>query len=377
MKPEDFALIRNIAVSIEGFDLRLSYKLLSLVDKYCENDSSDVKRIDLYREQLFGMVLTARTDGTTERINAIVNGLLLSRKFGLNFYFSWVGKSANTYHCTTEELPDIFSDEFVEQHFKPFDFFQRYTYSKLDKRPNSELANGSQVRGSSENREKVIEDAKLKKGNIVPATYNYGNNYSGVIGKVFNQKYLDIKKNKAISQKNYIAIHYRGGDVIYGVSRFDESALFGKSACLSMIERIISENKSSNILLFGTPINESLDDLKFLKSKYKNITLASELHTENLNPVIEECFFMGLCQQVYSTKGTGVVRLATKISPDIRLVYYDEVFSEKELFMCLLSGVDNHEYNSLQRANHARKALSMAMGLEDELKTQIAKLDPQ
>ena len=81
----------------------------------------------------------------------------------------------------------------------------------MDKRQNSELANGSQPRGSSENREKVIENAKLKKGNIVPATYNYGNKYAGVIGKVFNQKYLDIKKNKAISEKNYIAIHYRGG----------------------------------------------------------------------------------------------------------------------------------------------------------------------
>ena len=66
---------------------------------------------------MFGKVLTARTDGTTERINAIVNGLLLARKFDLDFYFSWVGKSSNTYHCTTEELPDIFSDEFVEQHF--------------------------------------------------------------------------------------------------------------------------------------------------------------------------------------------------------------------------------------------------------------------
>ncbi len=377
MKPEDLALIRKIAVSIEGIDLRLSYKLLSVVDKYCENDSFDVKRIGLYREQLFGMVLTARTDGTTERINAIVNGLLLSRKFGLDFYFSWVGKSNNIFHCTTSELPDVFSDEFVKQHFKPFDAFQRYTYSKLDKRPNSELSNGSQVRGSSENREKVINDAKHKKGNIVPATYNYGNNYSGVIEHVFNQKYLDIKKNRTICEKSYIAIHYRGGDVIYGVSRFDESALFGKSACLSMIERIIDENLGNNILLFGTPINESQDDLEFLKSKYKNITLASELHTEHLNPVIEECFLMGLCQQVYSTRGTGVVRLATKISPDIRVVYYDEAIAEKDLFTCLLNGIDNHEYNSLQRANHARKALSMDMGFEEQLKSHIVKLDPQ
>ena len=377
MKPEDLTVIKDIAVSLESIDLRLSYKLLSLVDNYCDNDSFNNKRIAFYREQLFGMVLTARTDGTTERINAIVNGLLLSRKFGLDFYFSWVGKSSNTYHCTTEELPNIFSKEFVEEHFKPFDDFQRYTYSKLDKRKNSELANGLQPRGSSENREKVIEDAKLKKGNIVPATYNYGNRYSTVIEKVFDQKYLDIKKNKAIAEKNYIAIHYRGGDVIYGVSRFDESALFGKSACLSMIEPIIRENKSCNILLFGTPVNESLDDLKFLKSSYKNVTLASELHTVGLNPVIEECFIMGLCEKVYSTKATGVVRLATKISPGIEVVYYDDVFSEQELFECLLNGIANQEYNALQRANHARKALSMSMGFEDELKSQIAKLDPQ
>jgi len=377
MKPEDLTLIRDISVSLENIDLRLSYKLISLVDKYLENDSFINERINFYQEQMFGKVLTARTDGTTERINAIVNGLLLARKFDLDFYFSWVGKSSNTYHCTTEELPDIFSDEFVEQHFLPFDVFQRYTYSTLDKRQNSELANGSQPRGSSENREKVIENAKLKKGNIVPATYNYGNKYAGVIGKVFNQKYLDIKKNKSISEKNYIAIHYRGGDVIYGVSRFDESALFGKSACLSMVEKIICEHKNSNILLFGTPVNESLDDLKYLKSKYENITLASEVHTEGLNPVIEECFVMGLCKQVYSTKGTGVVRLATKISPAIKVVYYEDVFSDQELFECLLNGIDNVEYNALQRANHARKALSMAMGFEDVLESHIAKFDPQ
>jgi hypothetical protein len=144
-----------------------------------------------------------------------------------------------------------------------------------------------------------------------------------------------------------------------------------------MIEPIIRENKSCNILLFGTPVNESLDDLKFLKSSYKNVTLASELHTEGLNPVIEECFIMGLCEKVYSTKATGVVRLATKISPEIEVVYYDDVFSEQELFECLLNGIANQEYNALQRANHARKALSMSMGFEDELKSQIAKLDPQ
>ncbi|MEI6895136.1 MAG: hypothetical protein V5789_11035 [Colwellia sp.] len=143
-----------------------------------------------------------------------------------------------------------------------------------------------------------------------------------------------------------------------------------------MVEAIINKNKKENILIFGTPFADTLIDLEYLKNKYLNVSLASEVISGNLHAVIEESFIMGMCKELYSTKATGVVRLALKINSKLNVVYFEDYFDNKELDKILMFGLNNNDYNSLQRANHARRLIYIRASDNSELHEKLNSLDP-
>ncbi|MEI6895137.1 MAG: hypothetical protein V5789_11040 [Colwellia sp.] len=150
--------------------------------------------MEIKENECMGKVATARRDGTTERVNAIVNGLLLSKKYGLEFEFSWINLEGNEFHCMTYDVPEFFAHDFITKHYREMSHFKKYKIEGFGCTYPSEYVSGFYMRGSDSNRKSLLDKAKRKEINIVPATYQYGGRYSSTIDDVFSQEYLPLKK---------------------------------------------------------------------------------------------------------------------------------------------------------------------------------------
>lgn len=315
-------------------------------------------------------IATARNDGTTERVNAILNGLHFAQKHNLPFHFSWVNDNHNSKNKLLDinpNLPDFFSRE-CKAHFLPLDDFRSRFSSSKDIKPDS-------VTGVSFS----TEDAPGTNDTVlIPTVKTYSEtDYAAVVNYLFDQT---VSSDIAHLNKEYqgaVGIHYRGGDVIYGRHRMTRHALFNKSASLAMVEAVIAQNKKSRIIVFGTPVGETLDELRYLSNKYNNVELAVDIIGQQRDGVIKECFLMSYCSCLYSAAGTGVSRLAKKINRNLELIKFVDYFSKKELLHILEKGADNKSYSDLQRCNNALKAIAMKSRKQEKMKELILALDPK
>lgn len=68
------------------------------------------------------LILMERTDGLGERLNAILNGLMLSRIFNLPFRFSWSDRFLGDPSHAIEKVEEFFADSFIEKYLsvEPF-----------------------------------------------------------------------------------------------------------------------------------------------------------------------------------------------------------------------------------------------------------------
>lgn len=322
-------------------------------------------------------VLTARRDGTTERLNAIVHGFHISKLIDWPFKFSWVkdiGAITNPMLLMENSLPSFFKKDFVEKHFIEFDeFIGKYKLDGVGS-PMCEYVSGTEFR-------KIPNSVDLKDVvNVIPASGL--DNVKDLpppttVESVISDCYFEYMKEHKNSLSETVAIHYRGGDVIYGINRHGVHAVGNKAVPLRLVEDLISCNKNTKFLIFGTPLGETLSDMKFLEDKYPNASLASGYSTKELDHIIQDCFLMAACKEVVSMSGTGVTRFASLISPSLKKRFFNRIYEGEKLFSLLMEGAKCDDYNSKSRAYHAVRALHIKPENEKVLLPLIKSLDSE
>jgi hypothetical protein len=372
MDKNDINYLRDLAISLEETQPKLAYELMSMALKYRPNGSLLKKKKNEYKDKFYNKVLTARTDGKGERVNAILNGVLLSEQLNKEFIFSWNTESSankNIFLDLNAKIPDFFDEEMLDKHYMKFEELSFYLLY-------DESVTGCEVVSGDTYLPGVEDDSSEEAINIIPSQEtSLDVDYSGAINKVFSKKYLALLMSYQ-SSFDYLGIHYRGGDVIYGNHRHNKHAIGDKSAALSMIERVIQDNQNQKIILFGTPIGDTLDDLMFLERKYSNVTLSISLASADYDYLIQDCMMMSACNKLIGMSGTGVIRLAQKFNTKLNVEYFSDVFKGDILYELLLSGLRNPEYNLLQRSYHAVRALSMSEVDAEYLLNKIHGFDP-
>lgn len=314
-----------------------------------------MKNLDNLRKLPPKRIVTARIDGFTERLNAIINGLYISELLKIKFYFSWNSTYmmvvGNDFHNVSASVPKIFNKSIIEDHYIPF--------GKWNKLHNHEECPAHCETISGKKVSNLLDIPKTE--NLIPCVINFPRiDYSKIILKALDPLYLKLQRDlKYLSR--YTAIHYRGGDVIYGFFKDSKSAAMGtKSATLSEIEYIINEYPEENFIVFGSTSKETIKDLTFIKKKFPNTCLAADLLEYNGHPVLIDCIAMSVCKLLIGQPTSGVVRLALKLNCRLKVNSFKSMIAEEELYNLFLAGLTNPNYNYKQRIYHGIRALNFS-----------------
>ncbi len=386
----EFEALAKTALALEKCDPMSSYKLCRLIKTYHPvSRLINGKEIEL-REKLFGYMLTAREDGTTERLNAVVIGSVIATTMEIPFRFSWateVGAVRNSLSSVSNQLPDFFRTDFVNKFYINFEEMKKYQFTGISI-PQCEFCSSLRLN-------KPITVAKKEKAlskylNFSPSvrissklSISLKCEIANAFRNILSDDYLNLLPNFQATLGHFLGIHYRGGDVIYGDYRHGQHAVGGKSAPMPIIEDLINNHKDKNILLFGTPIGDTQRDLEYLNDKYSNVYLSTKFSNHDHDLVIQDSMMMSCCDSLIAYSRTGVARLAALFNPTLSRTSFEDIYSNEDFYRLCLENIENDNYNPIQRSYINVRALALsdelavAQGTKDLFISNIQRLDPE
>ena len=383
---QELSLLTETASKLENEYPREAFKLYSIARSHGAGHLNEA--IERLRTQCFGYMISARKDGTTERVNSILTGYLLAQNLDLPFRFSWatdVGAAQNELCSVTNQLADFIHPDFASRYFTKFDEVRAFEvpgYKSDDfffaaQRIHNPVSKGA-LDEVLRSRLNVCPPARLEQ----PLIEAWEGDIQNAIRKIFRPSYTELLESFKPKVGHFVGIHYRGGDVIYGQHRHAGHSIGYKSAPLPVIEDLIKRNERQAILLFGTPIGETLDDLHYLRDKYENVTLSLEYADPAMDGVIQDSFLRSCCSTLHAYRGTGVARLAGFINTRLNTVSFTDTYSPENIYQIYVDNLDNRAYNDLQRSFININALALAITLRKPRKKRsqylenIRQLDP-
>ena len=297
------------------------------------------------------------------------------------------GAVHNPLGSVSNNLPRFISTDFRRDYFIGFSELKKYKVAG-GRAPICEVFSSSIQRKPISSLRRVLAVATAE--NFAPpvnipseSVKAWSKEFQWAINSLFSENYLRLLEQYRNRLGDYLGIHYRGGDVVYGSARHSVWAVLGKSAPLALVEDVIRNEHEREILVFGTPIDDTLDDLIFLRDKYRRVHLSDEFAVKGLDAVVLDSMMMSSCSALVSYRGTGVARLANLINPDLELISFNVLYPERQYFELCMNSLDQPEYNPLQRSYLRVRALALCEALRvdeetrRELEAGIRELDPR
>lgn len=298
-----------------------------------------------------GKIIANRTDGTTERLMALFNGLYISEKCGHDFVFRW--PVAETQATGSQRVPakeELFSSDFINKYYD-----DTTDYTKIVKLPNKRKAPSLSrlfdilKLGSWLSTKDHLED---KYGNWPEANYGFGKFFNE---QVFSAPIAEVIAKAAQAAERHgkhVALHLRAGDVLYG--EFRHHGIFAEMCIpLPIAKFLIKQLNSSNqkAILFG----QDKATMSYLMESGLDCVAASTFYEEfNISSDLERLMFdvalMSKMTRIIAG-GSGVARLASCVG-DTPCNYYSELISLDEQVSITDSDVEAYhsDYTNLQCA---------------------------
>ena len=314
-------------------------------------------------------VLVNRFDGLGERLKAILNGLVLSKKYSLPFKLIWKEKGgADKQFHAIDKVENVFSREFVDE----FVVSEAIEDSLLfDLEGNKFTSKDSLIEKVKENgcRYIVVNQPELRRY-FPNMKYKqlFKDIYFGISFSNSCQAAIDAAKNIELGE-NSVAVHMRGGDIIYGryrhFMRFQRKVI---SPCLVYDLATEMTAKGKSVLLF---MQDSV--LKNCFTDLKGVVIASDFIDDDWGPTeiaLFEITLMSRCQTIIA--GTsGFANVAAWIS-GIEITPYSEVYSEDKAFDAINKNLEKLDLDGYYRAFSSYSAY--LLGCENRNITQLEKL---
>lgn len=230
-------------------------------------------------------VIAARSDGLGERLNAILNGLLISEITNCEFKFHWPYTRKRKWH-SIDSAESIFSKDFIEKHIihdsKTINNSQKIEFKKgsieeVKKHLLREIKSGKHIIGSTGSYFDRIKATKNFKKQLWQRVQNR---------LTFSEQITDIERfvfDIDLPSKCH-AIHIRSGDIIYG--NFAITPKFRQKATNTPIVSKLIKNltkQNNSVILFG----QEHETIHKLASFHKIINARSYYENMNLNPLQE------------------------------------------------------------------------------------------
>ncbi|EMD0545494.1 hypothetical protein VPY20_001393 [Campylobacter jejuni] len=315
-------------------------------------------------------IIAVRKDGLGERMCAFLNAMVIAKNLKLKFEFTWnLGLSRDIYaekldlftpQSCMPNIKEIFDDEFIQKYYAfNFQDINHEDFPDISELKNCKIKSwldfaryewGDIFYSQMYLSEFFDYDLKSYKKDLQLAWTNIK----------FSQKYQFIIDNiNNIYQKfgNFIAIHIRSADIVYGKCGDTVYVSHLKMICFhlaaSMIKYFKDTQNCNKFLVFADDCKSTRDLKKQCLSQNINIFTVEDFNFVNELNSSERTFFevllMSKADKIYSTRFSGFSRLANFISAGEDCGIYQS-FTVEQLFNMLYNGVRQFQFNDEQTA---------------------------
>lgn len=245
-------------------------------------------------------VISNREDGLGERINCILNGIILAHYFDLEFGYHWKDQISHQGLKKTSALPNLVGHAILADDLIFSGEFKSAYNISLEQIKNLNL---SEITGSGLKTEEISKILTTRKSDGIKAPrlllhelfqdahkilnkLNYQEAFKKIKFSTEIENIINIAKKQ--NHKKYIALHLRSGDVFYGEYRKYIHYTY-KGIVTPIAKQIIKHFQSlgHNILLLGQDKNT----IKNLQQEYKTLSI-DDFNSENKKfNTTEQAFF--------------------------------------------------------------------------------------
>lgn len=290
------------------------------------------------------LVYSVRSDGLGQRLCSLLYALVVCQKKGFDLRVGWQSKTGSygKFH-SVETAGEIFTPKFLD------DFFTNKTYDEVSN-DNSLMS----ISGFLNDDVELMKEGLFVDGSLVVDGFVKYNEYFNPndVMRAFNSIDFNENINEAIKLssrislgKNPVAIHVRGGDIVYGP--FSKHLKFQlKAVPIYILVELAKELSSKGF----TPVVflQDVADKSYFE-EIENVIFSDDYFPDRLKKNSERAFYdfylMSRCLKIYSGS-SGFSRLAAMMSGseiiDVWSVYNSSYIKDQ-----FANAVKNHEiYNS-------------------------------
>lgn len=255
------------------------------------------------------LFVSNRTDGLGERIKAILNSIVLSKKFDGDFLFTWDSWLGGQEYHDTDKAENIFRRAFIDKHL-----IKGVDLEALNLQPIKQLKELNEINNLDFDGILVQQmhiESQINDKNIRLQGTDYKNAFDSIDFSE-NLEFAKKEANKVDIREKTIAIHLRAGDIVFGHYRFTNN-FYTKVIPIHIVCALIVKLIELNyrIIIFG----QDYSFCRFLTERY-NILYSGDLVKSDFNDT-QKAFFdivlMSKCSNIIAGS-SGFAILASWIN---------------------------------------------------------------
>jgi hypothetical protein len=343
--------------------------------RYVKLSLEEVNYLHLSKLEVYSksyLIIAGRGDGLGGRLQAFLNAIYISENTNIEFGFVWknvlnshakdfsknqvIGKNEIIGHAIESE-DEIFTQDFISKYSYTDQLKQNQgilrnkTFNSMEQLITEEMENDWGWYSPLDNLKKIFKDINEKE---------YKSSMKGIWNRIgFSTKIKSLIKVADNSVKNFssefVAIHIRSGDIVYGNYRFIGKRFMRKALpshlAIGAIEKLIKENKK--IVLFGDDISTNQVIKEYFK---KDVYLVNEFldgdmtKLTNIEKAIFEITFMSNSIQIMASGASYFSSLASFIGNLDEVTSLYSYFSKEEQYEIIEKNISEFLFHPYQMA---------------------------
>lgn len=339
-----------------------------------ERGALELSKVEIFSRNKNGYIISSKPDGLGMRLASILVGIYLAKKCDFDFGFIWpnsidlafmgITNSRNTKDINylgnaMDEVDAVFNLDFIKEYLIDSACVdenhgikirnKNSTFKQLQDKTNFETEWGwySTDILPSKWLNECDEEECLKEISRIYSTMGFSDRYRKII-----QDAQAVKINK------FIALHIRGGDIIYSKIRkvpgwnVVQERYFPYEIAFDIIGKELASG--SSIIVFGQDLNANRLLVEyFQKFAFDKIFLVDNFIDKTYNEM-ERSFFeinlMSLAEKIYSAKESVFSKVAMMIAGKNNLISYHDIYTKEEQAHIIQANLSKLKLHKLQDA---------------------------
>ncbi|OOX93755.1 hypothetical protein BOO83_08450 [Campylobacter coli] len=334
----------------------------------------ELSKIEIFSRSKNGYIISSKPDGLGMRLASILIGMYLAKKCNFEFGFIWPNSidlafmGVTDSQCTKEinylgnamdEVDVVFDLDFIKEYLIDSSFVdenhgieirkKNSTFKQLEDKTNFETEWGwySTDILPSKWLNDCSEEECLREISKIYNTIGFSDRFEKIIQDV-----------QALKINKFIALHIRGGDIIFSKIRkapgwnVIQERYFPYEIAFDIINKELVNDY--NIVVFGQDLNANRTLVEyFQKFALGKIFLVDEFIDKTYNE-IERSFFeinlMSRAEKIYSAKESVFSKVAMMIAGKNNLISYHDIYTQKEQADIIQANLSKITLHNLQDA---------------------------